>query len=148
MFSINNLQSWVENGPVEQWFKWVEWVGLTSALFVAVTYCKDGWSAGLVFSLATASMIQCYLVSVVWLLKPLIAGANRLSSWQSGPTHSPWTGICGLICRFRVHNCRHYQSHIGRTRAGCGVTINPIRSRFAARLVSGVRHTPRKLEAA
>jgi len=78
MFSSKSLQLWVEEGHVEKWFKWVEWVALTSALFVAVTYCTYSWSAGLVLALATASMVQCYMVSVVWLIKPLLSGADKL----------------------------------------------------------------------
>lgn len=76
MSTARNLQSWVENDRVGLWFKWVEWVALTSALFVAATYC-DGWNAALVLILATASLVQCYMAPAVWLTNPLIAWSNR-----------------------------------------------------------------------
>lgn len=84
MFSTRNLQRWVVNGHAEQRFKWVEWVALTSTLFVAATYCK-GWSSILVLAIATASMVQCYMVSVAWLIGPLLARLSKLSRNKVSP---------------------------------------------------------------
>lgn len=78
MTSTRNLLSWVENGHAGQWFKWLEWVAITNALFVAAAYSR-GWSATFVLMLAIASLIQCQMAAVAWLVNPLAKQATKRS---------------------------------------------------------------------